>query len=178
MLGLAPLALRVWASSNGRPLHSRAFHSERQDFATPRPGLRVPVARDCQVSIPLFKTTPRNSQTGTPLGGAPLANFKSRRSSPLFGLTADPRPTFPTRAVRPNAPLHSRLLKFLSERRRYAHSVSQRPRYPAHFRCFQILFSSVLSLSPYTSLLAHRGPDVATFRGILPLAALCRRLFS
>ena len=28
-----------------------------------------------------------------------------------------------------------------------------------------------------TGLLAHRGPDVATFRGILPLAALCRSPF-
>ena len=47
--------------------------------------------------------------------GAPLANFKSRRSTPLFGLSADPRPISPTRAASPNAPFHSRLRKFPSE---------------------------------------------------------------
>ncbi len=42
---------------------------------------------------------------------------------------------------------------------------------------FQVLFAAAWS-SPFASLLASmRGPDVATFRGILPLAALIRSLF-
>ncbi len=36
-------------------------------------------------------------------------------SPPLFGLPADPRPISPTRAVSPNAPFHSRILRFTSD---------------------------------------------------------------
>ena len=120
MLGLATLALRVWASSNGRPLHSGPFILRDKKSRPPRVRFVCPRrARLRAFDSPFQDYASKLADWRSP-GDAPLANFKSRRSSPLFGLTADPHPPSPTRAVSPNAPLHSRLLKFPSERRRDA----------------------------------------------------------
>ena len=107
VLGLAMLALRVWAYANGRPLHSRAFPAERQDIAPPAcplfsPSPR-PVAKTCRLWLPLVETTPPNpARLGSPVE-APLMNFQIRRFTLLFGLSA-PRP-FPLRG-RPAQTLH------------------------------------------------------------------------
>jgi hypothetical protein len=56
MLGLAPLALRVWVSANGRPLHSGPFQAERQVIAAPAFRLFAPlprfVAKTCRLWLP------------------------------------------------------------------------------------------------------------------------------
>jgi hypothetical protein len=57
MLGLAALALRVWASTNGRPLHSGPFILRDKRSRPPRvllfDPIAHPVAQDCELSIPL-----------------------------------------------------------------------------------------------------------------------------
>jgi hypothetical protein len=44
MLGLAPLALRVWASTNGRPLHSGPFSLRDKESRPPRPHFISPLS--------------------------------------------------------------------------------------------------------------------------------------
>jgi hypothetical protein len=57
MLGLAPLALRVWAYANGRPLHSGPFKLRDKTSRPPRvpffAPLPRPVAKTCRLWLPL-----------------------------------------------------------------------------------------------------------------------------
>jgi hypothetical protein len=108
MLGLATLALCVWAYANGQPLHSGPF-SLRDKTSRPRaahcdPRCPTTVAKTRRLWLPLVETTPPNTaRLGSP-NEAPLLNFQIRRSTPLFGPSA-PRP-FPLRG-RPAQTLHS-----------------------------------------------------------------------
>ena len=70
MLGLAPLALRVWAYANGRPLHSGP---SRLRDKKPRPRvppffapLPRPVTKTCRVWLPLEKLRRQTRQTWLP----------------------------------------------------------------------------------------------------------------
>jgi hypothetical protein len=74
-----------------------------------------PSRKTVSFRFPLKDYASKLTDLRSPSVGAPLANFQSRRSIPLFGQSADPRPIFPTRAASPNAPFYSRLQKFPSE---------------------------------------------------------------
>jgi hypothetical protein len=109
MLGLAPLALRVWASTNGRPLHSGPFRLRDKKSRPPRVPLFAPFPalspRLAGFGFPLKdyppplklqedRLPPNPARLGSPVE-APLLNFQIRCSTPLFVLSA-PRP-FPLR---------------------------------------------------------------------------------
>ncbi len=58
MLGLAPLALCVWASSNGRPLHSGPFSLRDKTSRPPRAGLYAPLPPRHNARLSWFKPAP------------------------------------------------------------------------------------------------------------------------
>jgi hypothetical protein len=75
----ARLGLRKWSNA---PL--RAFHAERRGNATPRPASHGPVARDSELLIPLFETSPQNLADSRSPNGHPLGPFVSRHFAPLW----------------------------------------------------------------------------------------------
>jgi hypothetical protein len=96
----------------------RRVFPQRDKIPRPRAPLVCPIAQpfapDCELSIPLERLRLETHRLAL-YRWCSLGNFKSRHSTPLFGLSADPRPIFPTRAASPNAPLCLRLQKFPSE---------------------------------------------------------------
>jgi len=70
MLGLAPLALRVWASTNGRPLNSGPFRLRDKKSRPPRvpffAPLPRPVAKTCRLWLPLERLRRQTRQDLAP----------------------------------------------------------------------------------------------------------------
>src|ERR1039457_3361639 len=70
MLGLAPLALRVSASTNGRPLHSGPFRLRDKKSRPPRVPLFAPlpgpVAKTCRLWLPLERLRRQTRQDLAP----------------------------------------------------------------------------------------------------------------
>ena len=78
MLGLVALALRVWASANGRTLHSRPFRL-RDKASRPRVSLGMspslsPSRKTASFRFPLKDYASKLTDLRSP-GGAPLMNF-------------------------------------------------------------------------------------------------------